>query len=113
MKASQEKQDKTKQASTPSTQVPSTGDDSSGSRLLGLPGPGDILPPNAETTAAPDTSSDESAKADSLALFSAKPSAEPLKEGENPSKESKRALSVAELIALTDLINDSAVRMLS
>lgn len=59
------------------------------------------------TSVAQDISAIESSKVDNAALVTTEISS---KDGEKSPTESKGALSVAELVALTDLINDSAVR---
>lgn len=81
--------------------------DSVSSRLIGVPGPGDIIPPTAETGSTGPTSSNDSIamEPDSSSII-VRP--EVVTDSALPQSKDK-ALSVADLIALTDLINDSAV----
>jgi hypothetical protein len=104
--------------SSTATNQSSTPDNQSASRLVGTPGPGDILPPSNDTGPAPTPPkdlNDTAIKRDDL-LAVVNPLVTDLVPTTNgpvtvpsPDKESQKALSVAELIALTDLLNDSAV----
>jgi hypothetical protein len=111
----EEEKEKDRAASAPTPSVDSLKIEDA-SRLIGIPGPGDISPPTAEIAQAPASPTDPSTSTESLQPDSSiiiRPDTVadiiPLETERAPSKEIAKALSVADLIALTDLINDSAV----